>query len=79
MGLPRFPTRRLDGSLTYSRLPSGLADLQIVGGTEVTANEFPFIITLQKKRSNSDDYYHLCGGSIYNEKFIITAAHCVPG
>jgi len=80
MGLPRFPTRRLDGSLTYSRLPSGLADLQIVGGTEVTANEFPFLISLQKKISGSDtDYYHLCGGSIYSERFIITAAHCVPG
>jgi len=42
---------------------------RIVGGTEATRGEFPFIV--QIKRGS-----HYCGGSIVNANWIVTAAHC---
>lgn len=42
----------------------------IVGGTIASLGEVPSIVSLI-------DRSHFCGGSIYDEKTIITAAHCV--
>jgi len=72
-GLPRLPNSLVRAPPSIS----GSADLQIVGGFEAYANEFPFLISLQMKYAYG--YYHVCGGSIYNKRFIITAAHCVSG
>ncbi len=47
---------------------------QIVGGTEATANEFPWQILLTYSGLNA-----YCGGSIIHETWILTAAHCVYG
>merc|ERR1712226_1470069 len=46
---------------------------RIVGGTDATPGEFPFIISLQAWTS------HFCGGSIYDEQTVVTAAHCIDG
>lgn len=46
------------------------ADARIVGGVDAKSLEFPFIVAIYK-----DGHFH-CGGSIYNENWIITAAHC---
>ncbi|ESN95804.1 hypothetical protein HELRODRAFT_114601 [Helobdella robusta] len=46
----------------------------IVGGIEARPNEFPWQISLQ-----SASGFHMCGGSIMNDQWIITAAHCVDG
>lgn len=46
------------------------AEVRIVGGTDAKPMEFPFIVAIYK-----DGNFH-CGGSIYNEHWIITAAHC---
>lgn len=72
-GLPRLPNSLVRAPPSIG----GSADLQIVGGFEAYANEFPFLISLQMKYAYG--YYHVCGGSIYNKRFIITAAHCVSG
>ncbi|KAK3859358.1 hypothetical protein Pcinc_034524 [Petrolisthes cinctipes] len=46
---------------------------RIVGGTEVSpTHKFPWHIGLKKK--NHGNYW--CGGSIINNKFALTAAHC---
>ncbi|OXA40118.1 trypsin alpha-3 isoform X1 [Folsomia candida] len=42
---------------------------RIVGGTEATRGEFPWIVTIQVGS-------HICGGSIVNANWIVTAAHC---
>lgn len=38
----------------------------ILGGTETTISEFPYMVSLQAP----------CGGSILNERTILTTAHC---
>lgn len=50
-----------------------LPDGKIVGGQDVDIQEFPYQISMQYNGR------HRCGGSIYNEKVIISAAHCVHG
>lgn len=46
---------------------------RIVGGEEATYGEFPHQISLQGFGS------HMCGGSIYNNEWVITAGHCCDG
>jgi len=43
----------------------------------VEPNSLPFQISLQRR--NFGGFSHSCGGSIYNENFIVDAAHCVDG
>nr|XP_017014655.2 trypsin delta-like [Drosophila takahashii] len=44
---------------------------RIVGGKNIAITEVPWQVSLQYKGQ------HFCGGSIYSETMIITAAHCV--
>lgn len=53
-------------------LPAGRL---IVGGVEAQAHEFPWQASVRRKSSDS----HFCGGSIINQRWIITAAHCMSG
>lgn len=48
---------------------------KIVNGTDAEITDYPFIVSLQS--SNETNSYHSCGGSIINEYWILTAAHCV--
>ncbi|XP_076057511.1 trypsin-1-like [Oratosquilla oratoria] len=50
---------------------------KIVGGEDATPGEFPYQISFQ---DNSWGFiFHFCGGSVYNENYIVTAGHCVYG
>jgi len=44
---------------------------QVVGGEEAEIGSYPFIVSLQIFSQ------HFCAGSILNEKWIITAGHCI--
>lgn len=62
--LPRFPLTRPLLRPRYD--PSR----RIVGGQIVNITETPWQISLQ------DRYFHICGGSIIAQNFVLTAAHC---
>lgn len=48
-------------------------DVRIIGGEEAPKHEFPWQISLRQLGS------HICGGSLINDRQIISAAHCVKG
>ena len=51
--------------------------MRIVGGKQARLHEFPWIVSLQKYLQSYKKVHHFCGGTIINEWFIITAAHCL--
>nr|AAT66251.1 chymotrypsin precursor [Mayetiola destructor] len=54
------------------------ASTRIVGGTEIEIEEAPWQVSLQRcSSSDVTECRHICGGSIINEKWILSAAHCV--
>lgn len=50
---------------------------RIVGGRNVTIEEFPWQISLRKRSPIDDSFKHNCGGAVLNERIVLTAAHCV--
>ncbi|XP_065370510.1 trypsin alpha-4-like [Calliphora vicina] len=55
-------------------IPEGMLpqlDGRIVGGAPASISAFPWQISLQRSGS------HSCGGSVYNNQIIVTAAHCL--
>ncbi|XP_066964773.1 trypsin-1-like [Macrobrachium rosenbergii] len=67
IGLPQVPK-------LYRRKPIPIG---IVGGDEAAPGEFPHQISMQV--NSIFGRYHSCGGSVYNENYVITAAHCTEG
>ncbi|XP_043067483.1 trypsin alpha-4 [Drosophila bipectinata] len=54
-----------------SLLAATPGDQRIIGGENISIEKVPWQVSLQVNGQ------HFCGGAIYNESFIITAAHCV--
>lgn len=46
-------------------------DGRIIGGKETSIESYPWQVSLQSDGS------HFCGGVLFNEKIVITAAHCL--
>jgi hypothetical protein len=56
------------------RLPTS----RIIGGEDAVPNSWSMIVSIRGKRYKDDVYRtHICGGTILNEWYILTAAHCV--
>jgi len=50
---------------------------KIVGGQAADKGEYPWQVSMQ--RSSWSGSYHFCGGSIIDERTVVTAAHCIEG
>ena len=49
----------------------------IIGGQQASPNQLPFFARLIIHTMGSRQFFNICGGSIINDRFILTAAHCV--
>ena len=50
---------------------------RIVGGSNADISDYPWQVSLQLRSGGS--WYHICGGSIIDNKWVVTASHCVDG
>jgi len=49
---------------------------RIIGGVEAEPNSWPWHIKLKMRRSTGR-YSFVCGGSLIDPRYCVTAAHCV--
>jgi len=47
-------------------------NVRVVGGVEAMPHSWPWQVSLQNSRG------HFCGGSIINQQWVVSAAHCAP-
>jgi secreted trypsin-like serine protease len=52
---------------------------KVVGGVDAPAGAFPWQVSLAVSWIADPVAGHFCGGTIYDENWIVTAAHCVEG
>ena len=61
------------GSSPQSDQLVGPLNRRIIGGRQVTATEFPYQVAIK----NRGESHSFCGGSIIDQYWVLTAAHCV--
>ena len=51
----------------------GEEDMKIVNGFQVRPGKYPWVVGIWRKRESTP----FCGGSLVDESWVLTAAHCV--
>ena len=74
-GFQVFPTHVNDEASDGEPPLVVIPEKKIIGGRKMGAGELPYQISINNIRSKRN----FCGGSLYNEYAIITAAHCFYG
>lgn len=66
----------ISASQTEIESESSRRTARIVYGAPATKNQFPYFAFLVLLSSNNNDT-NICGGTLINSKFVLTAAHCL--
>lgn len=66
------------GKLIPNRSVCGLENSnRIYGGEQTSIEEFPWMVLLGYISNGSNEISFKCGGSIINNRYVLTAAHCI--
>ncbi len=58
---------------------SGDIHPRIIGGDDASAGEYPFMAALVYSAQPNDFQAQFCGGTVIAPRWVLTAAHCMPG
>ncbi|XP_068244022.1 phenoloxidase-activating factor 1-like [Palaemon carinicauda] len=64
-------------SLLPRNCGQGPSHRRIVGGNITSPGDYPWMAVFGYKDIGTDDIEYLCAGSVINDRYILTAAHCV--
>uniref|UniRef100_T1GJN9 Peptidase S1 domain-containing protein n=1 Tax=Megaselia scalaris TaxID=36166 RepID=T1GJN9_MEGSC len=61
-------------SSVLTKVVPGIPNGRIVNGVNATVKQAPYIVSISSYKT----YDHICGGSIIDKEWILTAGHCLP-
>ncbi|CAL1597041.1 unnamed protein product [Knipowitschia caucasica] len=50
---------------------------RVIGGNDARPNQWKWQVSLQLDSYNDGSFYHICGGTIIDAYYVVTAAHCI--
>ncbi|XP_064463803.1 uncharacterized protein LOC135374808 [Ornithodoros turicata] len=50
---------------------------KIIGGVTAIKGEFPWQMSIRQKKAGGLGTKHFCGGALLNDRWVVTAAHCI--
>lgn len=54
-------------------------DNKIYGGQDTELYEFPWLVLLEYRRLSGNGLATSCAGTLINQRYVLTAAHCITG